>query len=117
MLFQLETGMDVNRIVIFMIERQCVEELQMLRRNGVLNIPASVIEILLAGYVKNSAYILLKRAFAAGYRSNPKVGAPFHEIQQHLFMVAPEAKHAVRIFVLKFHYKGHTARRVRASID
>ena len=66
MLFQFKTGMNVNRIVIFMIERQCVEELQMLRRNGVLNLPASVIEILLAGYVKSSAYILLKRVFAAG---------------------------------------------------
>src|SRR6266851_1690857 len=117
MLFEFETSMDVNRVVIFMIERQCLEELQMLRRNGVLNLTSCVIEILLAGYIKSSAYILLKCTFAAGNWRNPKVGAAFHEIQQHLFMVAAKTKHAVRIFVLKFHYKGNTTGRVRTPID
>ena len=75
MLFQLETSMHVNRVVIFMIERQRVQEVQMLGRDGVLNLPTRIIKILLFGYVKSSADILLKRTFAAGDRGNPKVGA------------------------------------------
>src|SRR5882762_3727588 len=106
MLFRFQTSMDVNCVVIFMIERQRVEELQMLCRKSALNLASCVIEILLAGYVKSSPHILLKRTFAAGDWRNPKVGASFHEIQQHLFMITTQAKHTFRIFALNFQNKG-----------
>ena len=116
MLFQLETGMHVNGVVIFMIERQSVKEVQVLCRNGVLDLPSRIIEILLFGDVKSSTYILLKRTFAAGDRRYPKVGASFNEIQQHLFMIATQATHSFRIFALKFHNKLNTAGRVGTPI-
>src|SRR5882762_11427779 len=89
----------------------------MLRRHAALNRAARVIKILLAGYCQSLAGILLKSALAAGDRSYPKVRTAFNKIQQHLLVVAAQAKHAIRILALKFQYQVNTPGSVRAAID
>src|ERR1044072_7597887 len=111
------TGVYVDSEIVFVVVRQRVQEIEMFRGHAVFDVASRVVKILTLRYLERSPGILLKRTLTARHRSNPKIGAALDKIQQHLFMIAAQAKHAFGIFLLEFHHQVDTARRIGTSVD
>src|SRR6185503_4964380 len=97
MLVALQSGVNVDRVIVLVKERQLVEKIQVLGRYAALNRPARLIEVLFARYRQRLACILGKGPLAARNRSYPKVGAALDKIKQHLFVIAAQAMHLLRV--------------------
>src|SRR6266699_394660 len=117
MLRKIETGVHINRIIIFVEVRQRVKEVQMVGRHAGFDLAACIIQILFFRYAQGFPYILFKGTLATGHWSNPEVSAAFNKIQQHLFMITAQAKYSFPIVTLKFCYQVNTAGRIRTTID
>src|SRR6266536_4235188 len=86
MLRWIETRMNVNRQVIFVVVRQLMKKVQMLWRNAVFDLAASIVQILLCRDTQTFSDILLEGSFTSRNRGNPKVGGAVDKVQQHLFV-------------------------------
>ncbi len=109
--------MDVERVVVFVIERELAKEFDVCGRDGGDQICAERREVPLAAHMQRLTRVLLESAFAPDRRMQPERRALVNKVEQHLFVIAAQAEDALRLFVVKFDDIRDRAGHVLAAIN
>src|ERR1700730_5887162 len=89
--------MNIKGVVVFVVERRLLYEVEMVRGYGAFKCEAHLFEIPLTVYAQALPRVLLESSFSSGNWRDPCVAGSFQEIHQHLFVIASQTDDCLRI--------------------
>src|SRR5437867_3248268 len=117
MLSVFQTRVDIEREVVFVIERQRPKESDLIGGNFGRDQIARRAQVRFGAQPQRRAGVLRKRLIAARRRAHPGRVGVVKKIQKHLFVIAAQANHSLRILLTEVDYLSDTARHIRSAID
>ena len=112
-----ETGVDVERVLIFVPERKLTEELKVRGWHGVVEGLSEFDEVVFGANLNGCAGVLPNGRFAADGDVQPEHFASVSKIQKHLLVIAAQTEDAVGLCLLERDYICDDARYLVAAIN
>src|ERR1700754_414628 len=117
MLAFIQACMHVDRVLVFVIERQALHKREMFRWKLLLKHAPHLFQIRFRFDTHVLECVLLKRSLATRDRRQPDRSVAVEKVHQHLFVIAAQTNDSFRVLAPKFEYVVHTTRRVGATMD
>src|SRR5688572_15236966 len=113
----IESGMNIESVFVFVIERPLPKKLQMFCRELLFDSVPGFVDISFAGYHQGLPRILLKRTLSSSHRRDPNVSGAFDKVEQHLLMISAQAGNTLRIVENQLSHMSHAPRCVGPTVD
>jgi hypothetical protein len=112
-----EAGVDVERVVVLVEERERAEEVEVRGRERGREFAAEVLQVALRADARALARVLLDGALAPDRRVQPERAAFVNEVEEHLLVVAAQADDALRVLVPERDHVLDRAGYLRAAVN
>ena len=113
----IEASVNIERVIVFVIERHLAEELYVLCGNGRFYLAARSVKVFFRLKVQRSLCVLLKSLVAARHVREPEARIVVYEVEHHLFVIAANDYDALRVSKLQLHHVRDDTGRVRPTIN